>query len=347
MTHHWTQEELAEIHQAREEGLTWRAIGKRYDATREQTRSAYRRYVEGGHVVTPDTVLDEWRQKDEKPTWRELVKYAEKGAKLQERMRPVRTKAKRVIRTDRPIFLAHIADLHLGSPTADYRSFVATTDFIMSDDRFYIAVVGADIENAMVQFRNAATVLNQVLPPYMQLEAYRQWLEEMLPRTVAICGDNHVDQRMERLVGDLLLERPTGVPFFPAYGILDLELDNGKGAPQTYTGVLHHKYKGSSIYHGLQPTLRMMRDIYPLADWYCSAHKHVPWYMRGVLFPELGQHQHFLVTGAFDVKGNLYSLRDFGGPGVLGLPTLVMWPDEKRLEFCSSPESALKLATLG
>ena len=344
----WTDELILEILALRGESKGWADIAAEMGYTEDQVRCAVRRWqsragadpVDDSPSVPLETTLDIWRAQEDKPGWREIIDHALTGADLHQRMRPSRTEATRTIHTKEPIFLVHLADLHLGSPTTDYRAFLETTDLIMSDKRFFLVVVGADVENAMVQFKSAEAVLNQVMPPWMQLEAYKQWLEEMLPRTVAICGDNHVNERMERIVGDLLIEQPKGVPLFPAFGILDLELDNGEGDPVTYKAVLSHKYKGSSIYHDLQPTLRMMREIHPLADWYCTAHKHVPAYMRGVFFERarIGDpYQHFIVCGTFNTMGNLYALRNFGGSGVLGLPTLALWPDKHQIEVFSGP----------
>jgi len=353
----WGVPEKVRLFVLLEEGKTLHEVavilGRSYDSVRCQHMRLEARGFRDEHDIpregeersTGRSALDEWKLAEDKPGWREIVDYAAQGADLHNRMRPVSTTATRTITTKRGIFLVHMSDFHLGSPATDYEAFLQTTDLIMSDDRFFIVVVGPDLENAMVQFRDASAVLNQVLPPYMQMEAYRLWLEEMLPRCVAVCGDNHVTERLERLVGDIGLARPEGVPFFPAYGILKLRLDNSDGEPIEYEAVVAHKYKGSSIYHDLQPALRMMKDIYPLADWYVTAHRHKPAYLDGVFFPEaraLKPVQRFIVCGTFKTGADLYAMRHFGGRGVLGLPTLYLSPDRHEITKFDSPAIALR-----
>ena len=292
------------------------------------------------------SILEQWQGKEDIPDLKEIMEYAMKGADLHRRMRPVTRRAQRIIRTKKPIFLVHMSDFHLGAPSTDYYSFMETTQLIMDDPRFFVVVCGPDLENSMVSFRDASATINQVLPPWMQLEAYFQWVGWVLERLACCCSDNHLYERLERLLGDSGHARPTGIPFFAAWGLLELLLDNGEGDPVSYEAVLTHRYKGHSIYHNLQPVLRMMRDIYPIADWYCSAHTHVPAYMEGVFFPEarpLKPRQRFLVTGTFKTGDDLYSMRNFGKSGVLGLPTLMLWPDEYRVQYFPSPQVALEV----
>ena len=47
----------------------------------------------------------------------------------------------------------------------------------------------------------------------------------------------------------------------------------------------------------------------------------------------------------FKTNGDLFSLRNFGGSGVLGLPTLALWPDKWQIQFFDSPEKALEVMT--
>lgn len=290
--------------------------------------------------------LEAWKQKRaaEQIGWRELVEHALKGAQLHQTYRPTLLRARRVIITDRPIFIVNASDFHLGSPYTDYQSFVQTSDLILNDPRFYLNIVGPDLETAFAWFRSAEAVLNQVLPPYLQLELYRQWLDVMLPRTVAVCGDNHTDERLETYLGDIGLTWREDVPYFRAFGLLTLAIGPDHDHLVEYEFLEAHRYQGSSIYHDLQPVLRMMRDIYPLADCYITGHTHTPAYHEGIFYPEARIHkprQHFIITGTFKTGGDVYSLRNFGGSGALGLPTLQLWPEEYRMQYYESPLQAL------
>jgi hypothetical protein len=238
-----------------------------------------------------------------------------------------------------------MADFHLGSPHTDYQAFLDTTDLLLGHDIHFI-VVGPDLETAFTWFRSAEAVLNQVIPPWMQIEMYRQWLDEMLPKCVATCGDNHTDQRLERHLGDIGLVWRTDLPYFRTFGRLEVEVGPENGPTEMYDIILSHKYKGSSIYHNLQPVLRLMRDIYPIADVYMTAHTHKPAYMSGIFYEEarpILPDQHFIVCGGFKNNGDLFSLRNFGGGGVLGLPTLALWPDRHEIAYFRSPQLALEV----
>lgn len=271
-------------------------------------------------------------------TWEELVDHAEQGADLQNRMRPIINEAHRMIDTSIPILVCFMADFHLGSPHADYQAFVQTTKLIKSDRRFHLCVVGPDQETAFTWFRVADVVLNQTIAPYQQIELYRMWLDDMLDRTIAVCGDNHTDRRLERDLGDIGLVWRKDVPYFRQWGILHLRV----GAVR-YRIVMSHRWRGRSIYHQLQPALRLMRDVDPTADIYVTAHTHRPAYMCGVWFQTVRKdrpRQHLVVCGTFKTGNEIYSL-GFGGGGVLGVPTLALWPDEYRIACFDSPATAI------
>ena len=294
-------------------------------------------------------MLEAWQSdRPEKSDWRKLVEHAQTAAEIQHEYRPVDTRATRRIISDKPILVANIADFHLGSPHTDHQAFLNTTDFLI-EHGFYLNVVGPDMETAFAWFRSAEVVLNQTLPPWLQIELYRQWLDEMLPRTLAVCADNHSDMRLERYLGDIGLVWREEIPYFRAEGILTVEVGPDEDHLAKYEIVMSHKYSGKSIYHDLQPALRMMRDIYPIADAYITAHTHHPAYMNGVFYEEaraMKPRQHFMVCGKFKTGGDLYSLRNFGGSGVLGVPVLMLWPNEYRIQYFDSPEIAAEVLGL-
>jgi len=285
------------------------------------------------------SALETWKLQTDKPTWNEILEHARKGAELQERLRPIYTDATRTIHTDKPIFLVHMADLHLGSPVTDYTAFFDTTELLKSDDQIYFVVVGTDLETAFAWFRSAEAILSQVIPPWMQLEAWRLWLDEMLPRCVAVCADNHSDERLERDLGDIGVLWREDVPYFRTWGLLNLIVDDGN-TPITYQGMMAHRYKGSSIYHNLQPALRMMRT-YPDADWYVTAHTHRPGHLWGSFY-EGQPEKHLMVTGTFKTGPDLFGLRNYIQRGILGLPTLKLWPGKKQIAWFPSPQLALE-----
>lgn len=360
--------------------LTWSEVAECLKAeSTEAVRSSARRWREDGNTdISPVTIqelsyfeedfskqlvseyintnseylepsyLEEWLDYQERmenqPSWRELIDHAREGARIQNLYRPDIRRVKRRIVTRKPINVAFISDFHLGSPHTDYESFVDTSNILLNNDDMYIVVAGPDQEMAFSWFYSAEPVLTQVIPPYLQVELYRQWLNGMMPKVISVTGDNHSDQRLRKHLGDIGLVWRDDVPYFPAWGIIELEVGPNEDSMCTYEIVVTHKYKGSSIYHDLQPALRVMRDIYPLADVYVTAHTHVPAYMAGVFYPEARPTkpmQHFIVTGTFKTEGDNYSLVNFGGSGVLGVPTIQFWPEEYRVQYYQSPEQAL------
>ncbi len=364
----WTDEERELLRDLCAQPLTWSQRGRRLGRSGNSVRNQARRLgivavaprmgveavpeADAAESTGADSIscLQAWTEYQERletrPGWRELVEHAKRGAEIQAAYRPDLRRATRRIITDKPVLLVGMADFHLGSPHTDHDTFVATTDFLLSDPRFYALIVGPDLETSFAWFRSAEAVLNQTLPPWLQIELYRQWLDEMLPRTVAVCGDNHTDERLERGLGDIGLVWRDELPYFRAWGILTLEVGPEGGPFAEYELVVSHRYKGHSIYHDLQPALRMMRDIYPLADAYITAHTHQPAHLDGVFYPEarpLKPEQHFIVCGTFKTGGDLFSLRNSGNTGVLGLPTLALWPGKHEMVYFRSPEVAVKV----
>ena len=350
---YWTEEQDGLLMALVEQGATFEEIGDRLNKTSAACRGRTNRLRAKGISIgnepkvytAPElppvktTALDAWQMQVEKPTWREIVDHAKAGAELHNRLRPITTKETRKIKTDHDgIFLVHMADFHLGSPATDHQMFVETADLLLSDPRFFLLIAGPDQETAFAWFYSAEVILEQVISPALQLEAYRQWLDEMFSRTLAVCGDNHTDERLERMLGDIGLVWRTDVPYFRTYGILELWVNDIQ-----YEEVVTHKYKGHSMYHAFQPALRMMRDINPLADIYCTAHTHAPGYMNASFFPEIRKEkQHFLVTGTFKTGEDVYGLRNFGKRGVLGLPTLYLSGKSRQIIYFESPEMALQ-----
>ena len=77
------------------------------------------------------TAFEEWGQwEEEKPDWREIVLHAREGADLMQRHEPKYDFVKRKIKTDNPIALVFISDLHLGASSTDYDAFLETADFL-------------------------------------------------------------------------------------------------------------------------------------------------------------------------------------------------------------------------
>lgn len=340
-----------DIVQLRKKGLSFSKIGRilgiSKDAARYRYKKAMGHYDPGRSEMREKeeerTALDEWKAQEEKPTWQELLDLAEHGQRLHDRLRPIVQTATRTITCHGPIAVVFMSDFHLGARGTDYAAFARTTDLIMSDERFFIVVNGADVEGAFHSFRSAEPGESSVLPVWMQIEAFTQWVDAMLSRIVCICGDNHIDERLETILGDIGLVWRDDVPYFRTFGLLSLVVQNSESRRE-YKGLITHRYKGNSIYHKLQPTLRTMRDIYPTADFYATAHTHTPAYMTGVYYPmardEKMPEQHFVVSGSFKTRADVYSLRNFGGCGILGLPTLVFWPDEFLIQYFKSPWAA-------
>jgi hypothetical protein len=377
--HEWSDDELSLAYRLRKEKrLLWPEIAKRFGVSAAAMRGAIQRWLSkrdlsvtdafeddyiddedddaaysGNYIVDEDgeirvipTILQEWREhENERPSWQELIKYAESGAQLQQRLRPVLRSATRVVETKEDIYVAHVSDLHLGAAPVDYGLFMSTSNFFLEHPRLFLIINGPDLEFALTHFRDSSAVLNQVMPPWMQLEAFRLWLKDMLPRTLCMCGDNHVTERLERFLGDIGLALPQGIPYFQTFGKLTLKLDNGVGDPVTYTAVLTHKYKGHSIYHNMQPALRAFRDIDPTADWYATAHTHKPGYLEGVWHKSARPdhpRQRMVVSGTFKNLEDVYALRNYGSSGVLGIPTLRLSPDKWDIDYFKSPESAFR-----
>lgn len=348
----WSDEEDRLLVELKESGHSaWgdiaATLGRSVDACRGRWKRKLKDRKEEQPVAEADqrTILEAWKSQGDKPGWQEIVAHMAQGAELQDRLRPNITAIRRAVTSQRDILVVSMSDFHLGSPATDYAAFLDTTKLLLSDDRFYILVVGPDLETAFTWFHSAEAVLNQVAPPWMQLEAYRLWLNGMLSRTLAVAGDNHTDRRLERYLGDIGLIWREDVPYFRTYGLLSLEVGTGDGEPVTYKIALKHQYKGHSIYHSLQPVLRVFRDIDPSADVYITAHTHRPAHLSGVFYPEMRPDrpvQHFIVNGTFKTGCDIYAQDRFGGRGVLGLPTLRLSPHRFRILYYDSPQDALE-----
>jgi hypothetical protein len=164
----------------------------------------------------------------------------------------------------------------------------------------------------------------------------------MLPKLLAGCWDNHKDERLERELGDFTdLAWPKEAPYFHAKGLLKVTVGS-----VSYEIAMTHRHKGSSIYHDMQPVFRLFRDFYP-ADICITAHTHKPAYARLAAYPEMRRlmgkpaESHFIVTGTFKTGHDNYSERNFKGRGILGVPTMVLFPDREKAVYFANPADAV------
>ena len=315
-----------------------RRVGRSVEACRgkwKRERSSLTTDDEGNEGAEDRSILDSWHAERREVTWEELIEYMNTGAELHQSLRPLCTSAQRTIRSGRDVYLAFISDLHFGSPYCNYAKFFEITK-ILKDHDIYFVIVGKDLETAFAWFKAADAVLNQVAPPWMQIEAFRMWLKYMFDHAICICGDNHTDRRLRGVLGDVDISWAEGIPYFAEWGILTLNINSVE-----YSLCLAHQWRGSSVYHSLQPTLRLMGKISPLCDVYATAHTHGrPAYLCSHFWPTETriEPQHLIVCGSIQ-GGDAYSLR-FGGGGIPAFPVLRLGSQQHEISYFYNIESA-------
>ena len=332
-----------------EKGMTHRAIAKMVGYKSDGTvRSRFKRMDKAGKLddVKQEAKLepfDEWvEHQGNMPNWREIVEHAREGADIYNRINVSYDFVHRKINTDKPIAIVFASDFHLGNHATDYSAFLDTADFL-KESGFYMIVVGSDPEFAINRFRSSEAVHSQVLPPVMQIEAQRLWLEWLQDQLIAGCWDNHLDERLEMSIGMFSgIGWPKKAPYFHAKGLLKLTVGDIE-----YEIAMTHRHKGSSIYHDFQPVFRLFREFYP-ADICVTAHTHKPGYTEFCAYPEMRRllgrplMNHFILTGTFLAGHHTYTERNFKGRGVLGLPTIVLDPHTFDITYFRHPDKALR-----
>ena len=225
-----------------------------------------------------------------------------------------------VIPAEREVPVICLSDTHIGAWSTDHDLLESITDQILAQPDLRIFLLG-DIANAAIKLRGVAEVKDDILPPDLQVEYLRSWLDEIAPRVLCAVWGNHDAMREEDAVGysrlaDLQAERT-----IYSSGIAHLDLTVGE---QDYRLALSHRYRWRSQDNPCHGPSSYIRREAPDRDVCIAGDSHVP----GVLeFAHAGRKRIAVNCGSTQT-GSGYAKRWFSLTTLDVFPVLVFDPEE-------------------
>lgn len=222
-----------------------------------------------------------------------------------------------------PICVVGLSDLHMTSWAADFATLVRVTDELLSIPNLYAILLGDELELA-IKLRSVAEVAGNALPPKMQYEMLRSWLEEIEHKVLASCWSNHQHSREETAVGVSVSGQILGERVIHHSGIGHL---NALVGSQTYTFALSHVFRGRSMYNPLHSHGRYVRHEGQDREIILAGDSHVPgmgqWYEGGTL--------RTFINGGSAQASSPYARRHFSLRTVQAWPVVELDPHEHRV----------------
>ena len=233
------------------------------------------------------------------------------------------------VKTDIPIAISFLSDVHMGSPVTDYEGLRDDLKLIETHPQLFMFAGGDWNDSFLPSFRNAGAVLNQLVSPDIQFKATSNILKHFCDKKklLAKSGGNH-DAFMTKVTGvdmNFWILKGEKPPYLPYGGLIKLTV--GK---QTYNILWKHKWRYNSSLNEFNTHHRAYEILYPNADIVVMEHNHTP----GIETIEKGEFdaKKTLVnirTGGYKV-GDAYS-RTYFKDGRRGAQTVILYPEEHRL----------------
>lgn len=354
--------EQVDLLRANHPDWTWDDLAEYLNkGTGQALRGLYRRRVENPSLMedeaeeeleelTPEEeFMQFFHQKAEIPAWRDLAKQAKLVADSRKRADPHIKDTKVHIKTRKPIGVVFSGDWHLGDASVTYDKWLKDIQMVIDHPQMVLADMGDDRQN-MRSFKDLSGVLGQVLSPNEQAWLMRGLVEELTAKNKLLCkvDGNHDVEFDERIFGNAiqsyLLEKMQA-PRFRNKGLLFLSVGQ-----EEYSILVFHKTRFRSIFRAAHGAYREWQFSYP-ADIVAGAHDHTPafemlpnYYMARQAGDNLGGLTFLIKTGTY--QNDKYGWKYFHNGGAPECITVVLWPDEHRMQcFLSIQDAARFLDT--
>ncbi len=236
------------------------------------------------------------------------------------------------IKTDRPIGLVFLGDIHFGSSSTDYERLAWISEQLNRSDIDLRAASIGDVLDNMVWNNVKNVARDSECQVSEEAAAARGWLESIVKpgKLVAVVAGNH-DLVTAKMAGTDPLAAVMGdlskkVPYAPLQMVLNLTVGE-----VTYQILLRHYCPGQSQWSPAQGAVKFHRWDSHDSDIVVAGHTHRSGFQK--LFVK-GRLRYAINCGAFK-RGDLDEY-----PKELGLPnenldpdfTVILWPNEKKMQ---------------
>jgi hypothetical protein len=252
------------------------------------------------------------------------------------------------IKTDLPVAIVHLGDLHLGSIYTDTKEVLRKFEKVMDTPNMYCVLMSNLIDNA-IPSQFPSNMLSNGIPPDKQVMMMRHIAEELngkgklLAAVTSPCHEGwtykHTGQDINALIFGF---KGRKFPILENGGRLYVQV--GK---QHYLGALYHQVgpfeSNFNETHALRQLNRLQQGMEP--DWLAGAHRHVA--TAQVVYEGTGEYRKpvaYIRTGT--EKGTAYphdqfSVDRYGSTGEPTGQTIHLWAKEKRIDATCEFDTAV------
>lgn len=260
-----------------------------------------------------------WDKKQGAFDWREANKAIGTMQAIRNESKRSQHEARVAVDTDRDVPVICLSDTHIGAWSTDHDLLEQITNEILADDSLRIFLLG-DLANAAIKMRGVAEVKDDILPPDLQLEYLRSWLNEISPRVLAACWGNHDAMREEDAVGYSGLAQLQAERTIYTSGIGHIDLTVGEAAHRV---AISHRYRWRSQDNPCHGPMSYIRREAPDIDVAIAGDSHVPGVME---FSHAGRKRLAVNAGSTQAWSG-YARRWFSLTTLAVFPVIVFDPE--------------------
>lgn len=262
----------------------------------------------------------------EKLTWEDL-EDAFKQAAVREKTSIRQSVAKCEIKTNVPIALSFMSDVHLGSSHTDYDAFFGDLKTIAENPQIYLMKGGDWCDKFIPSFRDANASAWQLQPPEIQLRIVEELMKRLRGTLVAVIGGNHdrMDSKKTGISTEYFIHRNLKVPYLPEGGLVEITIGEVK-----YKILWKHDYRFNSAINLFNAHHRLLEQLAPDVDVVVTEHQHNPG-MESIEKFDFDQKRTVISvrTGSYKLD-DPYSMGYFKA-GRPGPQTIIFWPDRRKI----------------
>ena len=275
--------------------------------------------------------------KDKKePTEQDVEAFIKAMHDIQKKIQKLdtkQTKASFEIDDDKPVCIAWWGDWHEGSLGTDYEQLDKDTEIIANTDGLYW-IGGGDYKDNYLTHGHAGAQYEQIIQPGMQDLAVKHRMRKVAHNCIALVRGCHDD--WDKKDGDkdfisTLCEEVNALNLWHG-GDLYIKIGN-----QEYHWKVRHKYKYESSLN-VENSMRRIMEVQGPCDVACVAHLHNPYCQQRHL---MGEQRVFMRTGSYKIWDE-HGQKNAGYKGKVGIPCVILFPDEKEMIPLYLPQ-AIKL----
>lgn len=342
----WRASGLTVIDFAARKGIRYNTLNSGFKALKAELRAKgikERDTTEGADepfVALPDKV-------DPSLDWEKLLKTGHRRAN---EMAAQELSQQRAIidlsKHKEPVAIFTMSDVHIGSKQCHVPTLISHIKLLKRIPNLY-AIFQGDAMEWCITDRQMDALFGQTLSPDKQAAAYRNLLEDLMHKVVAIVSGNHEERAFRKggvdVVGLILQSlKGRGGVYLRDGGLLEIKM---RGASYSWLAMHGDAMSGNSMYSHTAAMARLARHQSGFCDVLSSGHIHQPevktvWEPRANGEPK--QMTVLIRSGSYKVGPEQYPDRmGFRDPSEVVSPCVIFFPDKKRMLAFAKVEDAV------